>query len=255
MTNGEMLRIAMAQSAEDIGCMPEDFLKGEPVLVDGIVGKRARAYYKEPITCNFVSYGSNVVASVKPELRALVEEYVKKFPFYHLFETPNALWLHERAEKLGHKLCFMAEYFLPDTAHLQVLSCPLETRLLHPADFGSLYRDEWSNALCKDRRELDILGVGAYDGDALVGFAACSMDCEAMWQIGVDVLPAYRGRGIASALTSRLAMEIMARGKVPFYCCAWSNIPSAKNAIKSGFRPAWVELTVKPSLFVDGINA
>jgi len=34
------------------------------------------------------------------------------------------------------------------------------------------------------------------------------------------------------------------RGKVPFYCCAWSNVASARNAIKSGFRPAWVEHTV-----------
>ena len=72
-----------------------------------------------------------------------------------------------------------------------------------------------------------------------------------MWQIGVDVLPEYRRQGVAAALTSRLALEITACGKVPFYCCAWSNIKSAGNAIKSGFRPAWAEMTVKPSDFVN----
>jgi len=64
----------------------------------------------------------------------------------------------------------------------------------------------------------------------------------------------YWQKGIASALTIRLAIETLARGKVPFYCCAWSNIKSARNAIKSGFRPAWVEMTVKPVNEVDEMN-
>ena len=67
-----------------------------------------------------------------------------------------------------------------------------------------------------------------------------------MWQIGIDVLPDYRRRGIAASLTSRLALEIFQRGKVPFYCAAWSNIASVRNAIRCGFRPAWAELTAKP---------
>ena len=75
-----------------------------------------------------------------------------------------------------------------------------------------------------------------------------------MWQIGVDVLPDYRRQGVASAMTSRLAREIIQRGKVPFYCSAWSNIRSARNAIRSGFIPAWVEMTVKPARLVDEMN-
>ena len=75
-----------------------------------------------------------------------------------------------------------------------------------------------------------------------------------MWQIGVDVLPEYRRRGIVSALTGRLAREILKRGKVPFYCSAWSNIRSAMNAIRSGFIPAWVEMMVKPARLVNEMN-
>lgn len=55
-----------------------------------------------------------------------------------------------------------------------------------------------------------------------------------MWQIGIDVLPGYRRQGIACALTSCLALKILEHGKVPFYCAAWSNIRSVRNAIKSG---------------------
>ena len=60
------------------------------------------------------------------------------------------------------------------------------------------------------------------------------------------VLPEYRRQGIASALTNRLARETFARGKVPFYCAAWSNVRSVRNALASGFKPAWVEVTARP---------
>lgn len=81
-----------------------------------------------------------------------------------------------------------------------------------------------------------------------------SADCDTMWQIGVDVLPGYRRQGIASALTSRLALEILKAGKVPFYCAAWSNIKSVRNAVKSGFRPAWIEMTAKEYSVVEEMN-
>ena len=75
-----------------------------------------------------------------------------------------------------------------------------------------------------------------------------------MWQIGVDVLPGYRHQGVAAALVSRLAREVLDRGIVPFYCAAWSNIPSVRCAIRSGFRPGWVELTARENAFVAGMN-
>ncbi len=255
LTNREIFQIAMAQSAVDIGCCAEDFCKTEPVVVDAVIGEGARVYYKPPISCNFVSYGNNVVASVIPELRGIVTDYVHRHAFYRIFETPQSLWLNERTAPLGHKLCYMAYYFLPDVQRLTRLTCPYEMRLLHPVDLARLYTPEWGNAILAERKELDVLAYGAYDGDCLVGLAGCSADCADMWQIGIDVLPAYRRQGIAAALTSHLAVEILERDKVPFYCCSWANVPSARNAARSGFVPAWMELTIKPTEFVDRINA
>lgn len=253
-TKQQILEIAMIQSAADNHCEAADFLKTDHVMVDSVLGEQARKYYKDPITCNLVSYGSNIVASVKPEYRSLVWEYIHKFDFYHCFETPSMNWLSERFAPMGQKICFMAEYFLPDPDRLAALPCDYEIRMLEQKDFSGLYQKEWSNALCKERKELDVLGASAYDSGKLIGLAACSADCDSMWQIGVDVLPDYRRKGIASALTSRLAIEILKRDKVPFYCCAWSNIRSARNAIRSGFAPAWVEMTVKPAEIVDKMN-
>ena len=254
MTNQEILKIAMTQSAADLCAAPDDFEKNENVIVLSHARDDARRYLTLPFSCQLVSYGSNVVASVSPEFREIAEAYINRYPAEHLFETPNLHVLNEALMEKGQKICFMAEYFLPDLNTLRPLDCPFEMRVLTPQDFTDLYRPEWSNALCEQRKHLDVLGVGAYDGDRLVGLAGASADCDTMWQIGIDVLPDYRRRGIASALTSRLATEILARGKVPFYCAAWSNIKSVRNAIKSGFRPAWVEMTAKPREMVDEMN-
>ena len=255
LTNEAVRRIALAQSAIDAGCAPEDFLRTENVIVPSVKSPDARKYLKQPLECTLISYGSNVVVTAAEPYRAIAADYVGRFSAVHCFETPNLLVLDDALREKGLRICFMAEYFLPDLDKMRVTDCDYETRLLYPADFAELYTPSWSNALCKERRELDRIGVGAFDGDKLVGFAACSADCAEMWQIGVDVLPAYRGQGISSALTSRLAAEILKAGKVPFYCAAWSNIRSVRNAIRCGFRPAWVELSAEPTDFVDELNA
>ena len=42
MTNQEILEIAMEQSAADLNCRAEDFLKNEPVVVRGGIGREPR---------------------------------------------------------------------------------------------------------------------------------------------------------------------------------------------------------------------
>ncbi len=244
MTNADIRRIALEQSAIDAGCTPEDFTAGEIRTCISRPHPDARKYLKLPLFCDFISYGTGVVVSAESEeIAQLGRAYVEEHPYPNTFETPSLHSLTERFAPWNVKPYFMAEYFLPEIEKIPNLPCPYPTKLLTPPDFAPLYTPEWGNALVAKRKELDMLGVGAYDGDRLIGLAACSADCDTMWQIGIDVLPAYRRQGIAAALTSALTREILARDKVPFYCAAWSNIGSVKNAIASGFRPAWVHLT------------
>lgn len=253
-TNDDILHIALRQSAYDANCREEDFLRAENVVVPSAANAQARKYLDLPLDCHLISYGNNIVASVNEKYRTTVTDYINRFPPERCFETPNLHVLNDALQPEGLRICFMAEYFLPDLRVLAPLDCPYPTKVLYQKDFAALYTPQWGNALCEKRRELDVLGVGAYDGETLVGLAACSADCDSMWQIGVDVLPAYRRQGVAAALTSRLALEIVKRGKVPFYCAAWSNLKSVRSAIKSGFRPAWVELTAKSAAFVAQMN-
>ena len=251
MTNLEILEIALQQSAYDCNCAAADFLSEENVVTLSKANPQARKYIPLPLECDLVSYGNNVVAQVSERTQSAVSEYIHQFDAYRCFETPQIHMLNDLLAPFDLKVCFMAAYFLPDVTKLKELDCGYELRVLHKEDFAELYTEQWRNCLTFHDRERDVLAVGAYANGKLIGLAGCSADCETMVQIGVDVLPEYRRKGIASAVTSRLALEVLTLGKVPFYCAAWSNIRSVRNAIKSGFRPAWVELTARDNDFVN----
>ena len=245
MTAKRILRVAAEQSARELGCDPDDFFRPENAVVPSGIRAGARVYLEQPLSAHLVSYGANVVACALPEAACGVREYLSRHRPEHCFETPAIGELDDLFRASGARVRHMAEYFLPDPRKISPPACAFEVRLLRPEDFAELYLPEWGNALCAKRRERDVLAAGAYDGGTLVGLAGCSADCADMWQIGIDVAPAFRRRGIAAALTSRLAAETLERGKVPFYCAAWANLGSVKNALRCGFYPAWTELTVK----------
>ena len=245
MTNEYILKTAMAQSAIDSGCEMGDFTKSEPVIIESRPHPDARRYLKLPFYLDLTSYGSNVVASGSPEILGFAAKYIARDDFCHCFETPAIYELNRELAKYGQHILYMAEYFLPDVDELERASERIrgsnrgfETRLLYKSDFAPLYTPEWSNALCAQRAELDTLGVGVYDKGKLIALAACSADCDSMYQIGIDVLPEYRRHGIAKAIVTKLAQEIIKLGKVPFYCAAWSNVRSVRCALASGFKPA-----------------
>ena len=246
MTRQEILELAMRQSATDCSCRPEDFRRKDNVIVESKAAEGTSRYMKLPHICALFTYGNNVVAACRKDLIPEITEYVNGAEKIHrCFETPTLYRLNKILEKVNARVAWMHTCFLPDLDRIYgaELRCPYETRLLHQEDFRDLYVPEWGNALCSDRKELDMLGVGAYDEGRLVGLAACSADCPEMWQIGIDVLPEYRQKGIASALTNQLARAIFDAGKLPFYAAAWANVRSFRNGIKSGFVPAWSALT------------
>lgn len=71
--------------------------------------------------------------------------------------------------------------------------------------------------------------------------AGCSADTPEMWQIGIDVLPEYRGKGIGKTLVALLRDEVLRRGFIPYYGTSLSNICSWKIALSCGFVPTWIE--------------
>ena len=131
LTNQEIWKIALQQSAYDSGCLPEDFLAEQNVVTISQKHPLARKYLKLPLSCDLVSYGTNIVAQASEEIAPLVKEYIDRYPVEHCFETPNLHVLDEMLRPYGQKICFMAEYFLPDVDALKELPCEYELRVLH----------------------------------------------------------------------------------------------------------------------------
>ena len=132
-----------------------------------------------------------------------VEWYINKYPVEHCFESPHLIASSSNGNGANfNKVCDMAKYFLPDNNRKSKESpCDYEYKGFIPQDFEPYYTEEWKMPYVQERKHLDKLAVGAFDQGKLIGLAGCSADCETMYQIGVDVLPEYRKRGIASAIT------------------------------------------------------
>lgn len=77
-----------------------------------------------------------------------------------------------------------------------------------------------------------------------MGMAGCSEDAPHWLQIGVDVIPEYRGRGVGAFIVNSLKNEVLRRGDIPFYGTAAANIHSQNIAIKCGFKPVFTEIGV-----------
>ena len=76
------------------------------------------------------------------------------------------------------------------------------------------------------------------DPIAMVGM---SDDSPIMRQIGIDVLPAWRGAGIASVLVHDAARLTLAEGYLPFYGTSPSHMLSQRVAMNAGLVPTWWE--------------
>ena len=164
MTDGEILDIAVRQSATDSACRPEDFFKGEHVVVRSRADMGARKYLSLPFALDLASYGNNVVASADEALIPGAEAYLRGRRTEACFETPALHELDAMLLPFGLRTFFQAEYFLPDLNAMREIACAYPTRILAREAFSGSYLPQWSNALCKARKANDVLCVGAYDG-------------------------------------------------------------------------------------------
>ena len=115
MDNQTIWEIAIQQSAYDCSCAPEDFLSAQNSVHESKASEKARKYLKLPHICNLVSYGANIVATGRVDLLPEIARFLDGTPgIENCFETPGIYPLNRILEKAGARVCFMADYFLPD---------------------------------------------------------------------------------------------------------------------------------------------
>lgn len=227
----------------------EDAVCGAENIVTVSTGRHGRKYDGDG-GCFFsmATTGGGCLISADERLLPFLREFVKGCEGHSLFGEGKLAALERELSRFGYKLHEQGAHhlFLPKYSMESARKFPI--RRFELSEFKRFYGDRrFSNALCGeyDPERPDVAALAAMDGENIMGMAGASRDFTGTpnWlQIGIDVLPEYRGRGIGTFLVNELAKQILENGDIPFYGTAPANIYSLNIAINCGFRPAWAEI-------------
>ncbi len=227
----------------EYNCSPEDFTKTENVLTVSAINEGRRIYSPDKYFFHMVTTGQNAVITADECLHPFLSEYIKSREGYKLFEMPNLMPMEKELNKYGRKLSQTLHMFLSEKRVEPKRNYPV--KWFYDNEIMQFYGDErFPNAICDSHKpeRPDRIVIIACDDDKIMGMAGCSEDAKGWQQIGIDVMPEYRSKGIGTYLVTLLKNKIAENGDIPFYGTSVSNYHSWNIALNSGFRPAWVEI-------------
>lgn len=233
----------LQQLSLDLNCTPADLRAKENIITVSKLNKGRRSYSPGKPFLQMATVGGNTVIMANECLHEFLNGFIRDVEGHHLFEFDNLTKLNEELKQYGYTIAPTHHMFLP-TRNVEVKDV-CKVKWLYGTEIDQFYGDpRFPNAIaypepCPVRPDRII--VTAMDGDTIMGMAGCSEDAPHWQQIGIDVLPEYRSRGIGSYLVTLLKNKIIETGDVPFYGTAAANIQSQNIALNSGFRHAWAE--------------
>jgi len=233
----------LKQLAIELNATPSDFLAKENIITKPALNEGRRIYGSGMPFLQMATCGVNTVIMADECLHEFLYGWIKVAKGHYLFEFDNLTKLNEELKQYGYRMNPTHHMFLPCREVIQEER--FRVKWLYDSEINRFYGDpRFPNAIafpkpCPVRP--DRIAVIALDGDNIMGMAGCSEDAPHWQQIGIDVLPEYRSGGIGSGLVTMLKSRIIEVGDIPFYGTAAANVHSQNIAIKSGFKPAWVE--------------
>lgn len=185
-----------------------------------------------------VTFGEHAIIRVDKEMLAWCEAHMNKLPACELMDGDQLFLIEAELRKHGKKLAGEHVRYLYGKQTSVKKPTGYEYRLFDQLELKELYANKnFHNAL---NYKNDVIALGAFAGQQLVALAGADDYMKNLWQIGIDTLPAYRNKGLATYLVQGLAVEIETRGAIPYYTTWGANIASTLVALRAGFFPAWV---------------
>jgi len=229
--------------SREYNCNKNDLFTEDNILTESALIEGRRRYSDEKYFFHMATLGKNAVVTSDSCLHPFLLEFLKDQTGHCLFEIPKLLELEKELNRFSYTLTPTYHMFLPE----REVSFEGEYALkwYYDDEIHPFYKDErFPNAICETYlpNRPDRIVVAAFDGDEIMALAGCSEDTDGWMQIGIDVIPQYRSRGIGTYLVSLLKNKIEEMGAVPFYGTSVSNYHSWNIALNCGFRPAWVEI-------------
>jgi hypothetical protein len=221
-TDKGILSDTIAQLAIDLNCSTGDFSRKGIVFCEAKENRDRRPFPRGERHFDMVTMGSSAVVSATTNILPYLREQLEGKTRDEAFDMPF--------------VCGQGIFYLPGINAIAPVPAPsgydivVEARNIH-----KLYAHKgFPHAIWyKPHHRPETIVAIAYKDGVAAGMAGASDDCAMLWQIGVDVLPEHQRKGIAAALTSQLAIEILKLGKIPYYGTGTSNIASQRVALVS----------------------
>lgn len=223
MTKVGMLNIIYEYLAQLMECEIADFTKEETTFSV----RNVKDSFLKIVIC-----GKTVVVTASPNLYSKAVSLLENKSRDELFECPLVY---------GQTI-----HYIPDLTRISEPALPngYTYSLLQGNDIYKLsYITDFDNSLAFDdnRHTNSTIAFVAYKGDMVVAVASASITYTNLWEVGIDVLPAFRNQGLATAMVRKLTYEILSKGAVPFYSASITNIGSQMVAARAGYIPCWVD--------------
>ena len=236
MNKNEKILFAKQKLSEGRNINMEDFDKDENIFVES-----QRDFFR------INTFGKNAVIYADKQMIEWLFETFKSTPVQDILDTDNRYIINEKLRSFGKKLSGECMWYLrlypekmverPTGFTYRLFAQEEVTELQATMKAQDAYK-YLTHAI--EMGEEYALAMAAYDDNTLVAVAACEEYLDDMWDIGVDTLPGYRGRGLAGYLVNELANETEKRGKLACYNTWSANIASTKIALNTGFYPVWL---------------
>ena len=206
MTKNEAITLAKHQLAVEHSCEPDAFSCDENIITVSKTNEGRRVYRPGVSFLSFACFGRGAVITADERIHLWLREYLSSGD-----EPITGQWLYERVHrqaidaqcgKYGKTLEDTFHMYLPDE-NINARSVDIPVKWFEENEILPFYGAEqktFTNALLPFPNTFrpDMLAVAAYDGNTMIGMSGASADTPEMWQIGIEVLPGYRGRGIAA---------------------------------------------------------
>jgi len=238
----EIINMAKKQLALDYNCKLSDFEKEGNTITENRLIEGRRLYESDGCFLKIMCIEGKAIISADDKIRPWLEDKILNKDASWLFDYGNVRVIDHKLREFGHEIDEIHNFYLPnpDVSDIMPFS---KIKWFEKDDILQFQGDSrFDQAFAFEDTFPDVLSVAALDGDIIMGMAGASKDSSTLYQIGIDILPEYRGKGIGTNLVSILKKELLRRGKVPFYGTSVSHMFSRNIAINAGFFPVWVEL-------------
>ena len=210
---------------------PEDsFLQRKNVIIE-----------TDKIFFEMITFGHNAMIRADKEILDWCIRNFSDTPAMDIMDGDNLYQIEKKLREHGKKL---------GGEHIRYLHLNPDTLVHRPSGFTfelyekdrmpELYIDSnFDNALNYEEKG-EVLAIVARKDKDIAAIAAVDNYHPGLWQIGIDTVDDYRGKGLAAYLVKEIAATSERRNQVPFYTTWSPNIASTRTAISAGFSPVWM---------------